>query len=1770
MATKVKNYNISPYFDDYDETKGYQRILFKPGVAVQARELTQLQTALQAQIDRHGRYSFKDGSRVVDGKVSLDVNFDFIKIESAFTHSVGGAVNTDTYLSEFIGSTITGLGNSGNQVKAKVIAVEAAAGSDPNTLYIVYNSSGGTNKNVETFTAAEEFSSDTNTTSSTVRHGKLKSAGDNPTGSGSRINIEEGVYFIAGNFVHVPEGSLILDKYTNTPNYIVGLSVTETLAGTALDNSLNDNATGTPNFAAPGADRYKISTALIKEPLDLSSRSNDSYIPLATIIEGKIQLDKTDKTNDATLGRRLATRTFEESGDYSVQPIELNIREHLDDQAGNGGLFTSGNGGSADKLAIGVEPAVAYVKGFRNEHFSTQYVAVDKPRGLDATNNVNYAATQVRLGAFVRLNLTGLNGLPDIDTFRTLNLHSATGGGGSVIGTARARGLDINANNGFAKLYLFDIKMTGINTFNNVRSVAQTDSGSPATQAFAANILLTSSQALLEDTGNSSLVYKLPFDAIKTLNQSGQTTTDNIIRVREHLKATTNGSGAVTFTVAGGPTFVDTTNNVLSVVGGQTLLTNGVTGGTNTYTIDSGNSTTTTLVINTGINNAACELIATVQKQVDEKTKTRLSNQTVTASMSGNTIPLGKADIIKINSVTDSNSVDVTDQFTLDNGQRDTFYDLGKLIQKPGFSAIPGNLVVNFDFYTHGAGNYITADSYPPTDYAAIGTFNSSRDGTVSLRDCIDFRPRIADNGTDFSSTGGSISQAPNTNHTVTSEITYYMKRIDKLYVNKLGEYKIETGVPADSPKPPRTPDDSMAVYDLHLNPFVYTLDDVRPVIIDNKRFTMRDIGDIEKRVKNLEYYVSLSLLEQTAADAHIVDSNGLSRFKNGFLVDSFRGHQIGDSSNPDYNISMDKATGTARPQYDERSTNLVRKTGDSGTVVINGSQATMKRASTPQVTHINQPYASTFINVNPYNVFDWTGILELSPDSDEWKDVDTRPSIFIDDTSQFDQFKTLAEETGILGTVWNEWETNWTGVDVSERSSVEFRGGAIGRRGERFGGIAAATNTITTTTTTESQARSGLRTDLGFDTVTRESGERVVEINFIPFIRSREVFFKAQQMKPNTKVFAFFDGTDITAFCKQKAFVEFSGRSSVVEHKGVTSHPDSGSGALEVDSNGECIGSFIVPHNSTLKFKTGIREFRLTDSSTNNKEEENTSADAQYHASGLLESRQNTITSTKVPVISTTELNDSRTVVETDVTSFETVEWIDPVAESFLIKQDGGIFASSIDIFFKTKNTEQVPIRLEIREMMNGMPTQRVVPGSRKVLPPSAVQVSETAHLATNFLFDFPVYLSQDKEYAMVLISQCDDYNVWIAEMGGFDVTNTSERITKQPYDGVFFTSANASTWTPEQSRDLKFKLNRADFDISTHSEITLVNDKIPNRLLPANPLTTTQNSGVITVRHPNHGMYCGSTITISGATAINGIAAANINGTHAIADIKHDSYTITAANGDVSNNNATTGVGPGGGTAVITQENRHMDVMNLYAEHLKFPNTDVRFFVTVMNTGTAGQGGAYSAGASEFEVLPNKNIIFASPRVIAHEAQETATLGSGNKSFSLRCRMTSTKSHLSPVIDMNRCSVVSVQNRISNTNSNPTLAVGSDAVSKYITKKVDLAEDADVIRAFLSVNLPTAASVRLYWRVLQGDGTVTVGGTTFNDINDVPWTEQAPLDTISFNDNPNAFAEAEYAIDPLGANVTFGSMQFKVVLNSTNSSRVPLLKDFRAIAAT
>ena len=107
------NFNVTPYFDDFNESKQFLRVLFRPGYAVQARELTQLQTILQNQISRFGDHVFKNGSMVVPGEVNFDNQVHFAKLEDLF-----GNTNVTSYLTQFRDKIITGQ-TSG--VKAVVI-----------------------------------------------------------------------------------------------------------------------------------------------------------------------------------------------------------------------------------------------------------------------------------------------------------------------------------------------------------------------------------------------------------------------------------------------------------------------------------------------------------------------------------------------------------------------------------------------------------------------------------------------------------------------------------------------------------------------------------------------------------------------------------------------------------------------------------------------------------------------------------------------------------------------------------------------------------------------------------------------------------------------------------------------------------------------------------------------------------------------------------------------------------------------------------------------------------------------------------------------------------------------------------------------------------------------------------------------------------------------------------------------------------------------------------------------------------------------------------------------------------------------------------------------------------------------------------------------------------------------------------------------------------------------------------------------------------------
>ena len=241
MANVTTDFNVNPYYDDYDEDKSYLRVLFRPGYAVQGRELTQLQTILQKQVSRFGDHMFKDGSPVLGGELTLDTEVSYLKLISTDTATTfNGGIISDT-------SAVAGAGLT----RAKVLAAVDAIGSDAPTLIVKFLS--GT-----TFTPDDTIFLEGTATTGTP-------AATSQIGDASVVSINRCVYFVNGFFALVLAQTLILEKYSNTPTYRIGLTTTESIPTSDNDTSLVDPASGTTNANAPGANRFKIVLTLAKK-----------------------------------------------------------------------------------------------------------------------------------------------------------------------------------------------------------------------------------------------------------------------------------------------------------------------------------------------------------------------------------------------------------------------------------------------------------------------------------------------------------------------------------------------------------------------------------------------------------------------------------------------------------------------------------------------------------------------------------------------------------------------------------------------------------------------------------------------------------------------------------------------------------------------------------------------------------------------------------------------------------------------------------------------------------------------------------------------------------------------------------------------------------------------------------------------------------------------------------------------------------------------------------------------------------------------------------------------------------------------------------------------------------------------------------------------------------------------------------------------------------------------------------------------------------------
>jgi hypothetical protein len=1851
------NFNIEPFYDDYSETKKFYRILFRPGYAVQARELTQLQTILQQQIKRHGDHMFKNGAMIIPGQISYDANTAYVKLKASTSSS--SSVQTFSVLSSVIGKTYRGQTSGVEAIVLTATALEVVNNvTEADTLFVKYTRGSGT------FVTGEIISPTDGSSGLDLQVEEL-GIDANTLGHGTTATIQEGVYYIKNHFVFVEAQTTVLSKYSSSASAKAGLQVNESIIYPEEDESLLDNALGSPNYAAPGSARYSIELVLTSKAYSVATDSQE-FITLLTIKDGVVQF-LVDKTEYAQIEKTLARRTYDESGDYTVREFPIQIREYRNNDRGtwannttyikgdivvSGGVtykcvvgYTSASSGSfavgsnwlADtsapynyglyqgpttslnvaseitplttKISLAIEPGKAYVRGYEIEKIVTQYLTIDKARDLS-----NYETKSIDTSPGNYIIIKSANYLPDINTDVTFYDKYGSAGtipsGGNVVATARVKQIQQHTSSPLTyKVFLFNLSIASGKVFSRDAKFVYSATGSTTATRFSGKIVPTLTQlagSLSASTSsttisgiNTTFVQDVKVgDYVSIGGSEYQVTTvtsnnaividtaitvtvgTNIYRVEAFInepsalvsyyrlpqyavndtqnlnyyfyKKYTTSSSVTTATISeSGYVFgvkTDSTNYiVVDIATGNhlTYVSSAPTAGQFTLSGDTTSSATFTF-------GAAGTYIVTycLHKAANGSTprlKT-LTNISETVSLVNGAATLSKADGFELLSVV-SSGTDITSRFKFDDGLRSSHYDLCNISVLPGQSAT-GSVVVTYSYFSHaGSGDYFAIDSY--THSTSNISYNEITPDRINS---VDFRPLRKTDGT------FSAVIIPKYAEETDVDYNYYLGRIDKLSLTTTGEFIITRGIPDVYPSVPASPKDSMDLYTFNVEPYTFTgsTASVVPNKIENKRYTMRDIGRLESRINNLEYYTTLSLLEQNTINNKAYDNYGLERPQNGFIVDDFTGQGVGSSSSLDWRASVDSKAGELRPFYNQSHITLLEDIGANLSRVgrnyeVNGDLATLKIVSTTPL--VSQPRASHAESVNPFNIFVFNGLLDIVPWNDTWYETQRRPDIIINDTSQYDALVSKAESSGVLGTVYKSWSINWAGERVTgtQRFEADRRSGDGGAALDaQFGLGPAAGGWAHRIVDTQTFANNGTKTYSGgtntfikANVTDKVIDDRVVSTELIPYMRARKVLFRGDSFKPETRMYAFFDGinvdsyitpakimvflpygtTDVPKFATDvnvgsninndnrktstgnvataysygevlKEFVSINGGTPTATGvtcivvgqetynsinyafidniKGGSLGADSGTNSYffvaEFDSTrrikkvgnittpttltsthtGQLFGTFDIPNGTGMSFRTGTRALRFTDNAANVRANASTSAEATYTATGILETHERTILSTKTAEIVTEKVPDkTEAVVQTGTRVVSDTGWYDPLAQTFLVDIDGGAFITDVDLFFAQVDPS-VPVKIQIRNVVNGYPGGNILPFSEVVKRPSEVTTSTNASAGTKFKFRSPVYLQNGVEYALVVISDSAKYKIWLAQCGEVAVDG-SGLISNQPYAGVLFKSQNASTWTADQNQDMKFNINRAVFDTGSTASLNLIN------------------------QHVNSDTY--------------------------------------------------------------------YDLAHINVNKIVLPGTSV---VSFLNNVDAIPSNNISVGLDE-------DIPFSQPQKLADYIEEN-----GNASFSTTLQFSTTKENISPVIDLSRCSATLVSNVIDAVVSDNEIypEVGS-ATAKYVTKQIKLNQSSTHFRMLFDANIPNDAWLDVYYKTgLQS--------TDFSSQEYVKLPASAFVKSYTYTENPRQFYEVEAKLDT----TEFDIVQIKIVMKSANSSKVPRVKALRVIA--
>ena len=833
-----------------------------------------------------------------------------------------------------------------------------------------------------------------------------------------------------------------------------------------------------------------------------------------------------------------------------------------------------------------------------------------------------------------------------------------------------------------------------------------------------------------------------------------------------------------------------------------------------------------------------------------------------------------------VQGITIGNNLDITERYSLDKGQREQYYDYSRIVRKRNSSPPSRRILVVYNSYevpSTDLGDLFTVNSYDKSRYTNDIPILANG---VRATDVLDFRPRVSTNVTtdaspfafttrNFTTSGSTPSLVVSPQGDSTLGYSYYLPRIDKITVSANKEdgdgiFSVIKGSSSLNPKPPSLIDGAMHIATVELPAYLYNVNDAKISLIDNKRYTMRDIGKLEDRIENLEIVTSLSLLELDTKTLQIRDGVG-DRFKSGFFVDDFKDNQRLDLENQDNTVNIDSENQEMVVPIDFYTVKPVLGVSDS----INISSADFSQnlpllddnvqktgdlitlAYTEVVSDIGNPQASRVENVNPYEVVVRRGRILLTPSSDNWTETieidggtitrigdrasetasrvltGSRPLEFI--RSRNVGFAAYSLTPGVRHYPFFEGRS---GIDIVPKLiEISMVSGSF-TIGETVTGSVGDGPQLIAFRTAQPNHKTG-----AYDSPTT-----VFESNPYDNDLSLGTVYTESTTVLNVDIASLTEEAQGSFFGRVAMRMTFVGQSSgavaVLNYSLGSGYPNQPHVRLIPDSFGSLYGAFWFRNPTTnppppLRFTNGVKTFRLTSSSTNadpvpgDEDIGITRGDTNYSTSGTVNEFTTTTTIIRTPPPRPRGRGRRG----------------DPLAQSFTVDETG-MFLSSVGLYFSEKD-DRVPLTVQIREMQLGTPTEQLIQDYAEVtVDPtqldsdgnSIIKTSNDASLETKITFPSPVYLESDTEYAIVLLAPATTkYKVWIAEMNeetietqvlGVDPGSKSI-VQKQYLGGSLFKSQNGSIWTPTQNQDLKFKLYKCSF-VDTPGTLTLFNSDL------------------------------------------------------------------------------------------------------------------------------------------------------------------------------------------------------------------------------------------------------------------------------------------------------------------------------------------------------